>query len=83
MTGMRDRLIHGYFTVDLDDVWNTLQEKFPYCTKVWKNSCRKISVKKLFFLRIWFSPVNRGPAPVLHRTAPPIFLFQRQNFIRC
>lgn len=29
MTGMCDRIIHGYFTVDLDEVWKTLQENIP------------------------------------------------------
>jgi len=27
--GMRDRLIHGYDSVDLDEVWRTLQEDLP------------------------------------------------------
>ena len=26
MSGMRDRLIHGYATVDLDIVWQTVME---------------------------------------------------------
>ena len=25
LTGMRDKLIHGYFTVDLKEVWNTVK----------------------------------------------------------
>ena len=25
LTGMRDKLIHGYFTVDLKEVWNTVR----------------------------------------------------------
>lgn len=29
MAGMRDRLIHGYFGVDLDLVWDVLQTKIP------------------------------------------------------
>jgi uncharacterized protein with HEPN domain len=29
MSGMRDRLIHGYFGVDLDVVWDVLQTKIP------------------------------------------------------
>ncbi|MBI3982881.1 MAG: DUF86 domain-containing protein [Gemmatimonadetes bacterium] len=29
MAGMRDRLIHGYFGVDLDLVWDVLQNKIP------------------------------------------------------
>jgi uncharacterized protein with HEPN domain len=29
MTGMRDRLIHGYFGVNLDVVWKTIKERLP------------------------------------------------------
>lgn len=29
MIGMRNRVIHGYGTVDLDIVWTTVQEKIP------------------------------------------------------
>ncbi len=29
MARMRDRLIHGYFDVNLDIVWQTLQQDLP------------------------------------------------------
>ncbi|MDO8550948.1 MAG: DUF86 domain-containing protein [Ignavibacteria bacterium] len=29
IVGMRNHLVHGYFEVDLDLVWNTLQEDLP------------------------------------------------------
>jgi len=29
MTGMRDRLIHGYFDVNLDVVWETVTQDIP------------------------------------------------------
>ncbi len=29
IAGMRDKLIHGYFTVDLDEVWNTSKRDIP------------------------------------------------------
>jgi uncharacterized protein with HEPN domain len=29
MAGMRDRLIHGYFAVDLEIVWQTVHDDFP------------------------------------------------------
>ncbi|NOT31706.1 MAG: DUF86 domain-containing protein [Planctomycetes bacterium] len=29
MTGLRHRLIHGYFNVNLDIVWDTIQEDLP------------------------------------------------------
>ena len=30
MIGMRNRLIHGYFELNLDIVWQTVQEELPY-----------------------------------------------------
>lgn len=29
MAGMRDKLIHGYFGVQLDVVWKTIKERIP------------------------------------------------------
>ncbi|MFO7858973.1 MAG: DUF86 domain-containing protein [Ectothiorhodospiraceae bacterium] len=29
MRGMRNRITHGYFTIDLDIVWNTMQTALP------------------------------------------------------
>ncbi len=29
IAGMRDQLIHGYDSVDLDEVWNTVQRDLP------------------------------------------------------
>jgi len=29
IAGMRDRLIHGYFSVNLERLWNTVQEDLP------------------------------------------------------
>ena len=29
MKGMRNRMVHGYFELDLDIVWNTLQAAIP------------------------------------------------------
>ncbi len=30
IVGMRNRLIHAYFDVDLDRVWDTVQQDLPY-----------------------------------------------------
>jgi len=30
---MRDKLIHGYFGVDIDAVWNTIQRDIPILKK--------------------------------------------------
>jgi uncharacterized protein with HEPN domain len=30
---MRDKLIHGYFGVDIDAVWNTIQKDMPTLKK--------------------------------------------------
>lgn len=29
IAGMRDRITHGYFEVDLEEVWNTVQKDLP------------------------------------------------------
>jgi uncharacterized protein with HEPN domain len=33
IAGMRDKLIHGYFGVDIDAVWNTIQKDIPTLKK--------------------------------------------------
>ena len=33
MAGMRDRLIHGYFGIDYDIVWDVVQNKIPELQK--------------------------------------------------
>jgi uncharacterized protein with HEPN domain len=34
MAGMRDKLIHGYFGVQLDVVWKTIKERLPAVRKL-------------------------------------------------
>jgi len=29
IAGMRDRVVHGYFDVDLEEVWNTVEKDLP------------------------------------------------------
>ena len=29
MVGLRHRLVHGYFDIDFDRVWNTVREDLP------------------------------------------------------
>lgn len=43
MSGMRDKLIHAYFGIDLDEVWRTVQKDIPEL----KNKLEKCkSIKK-------------------------------------
>lgn len=39
MAGMRDKIIHGYFTVDFEDVWLVVKEEIPKL----KSMIKKIS----------------------------------------
>jgi uncharacterized protein with HEPN domain len=41
ITGMRDRLIHGYFNVDLDQVWNTATRDIPFLEKTIRQHLRE------------------------------------------
>jgi uncharacterized protein with HEPN domain len=36
IAGMRDRLIHGYFSVNLERLWNTVQQDLPPLEKLLK-----------------------------------------------
>jgi uncharacterized protein with HEPN domain len=36
IAGMRDRITHGYFDVDLDQVWNTIEKDLPELIKYLK-----------------------------------------------
>jgi uncharacterized protein with HEPN domain len=42
MIGMRDRLIHGYFDVNLDVVWETVQDDLPALINQLKNILLRI-----------------------------------------
>jgi uncharacterized protein with HEPN domain len=37
MSGMRDKLIHDYFGVDVDVVWKTVKEDIPYLKSLIEN----------------------------------------------
>ena len=41
LAGMRDKLIHGYFTVDLKEVWNTVKNDIS----ILKSGIEKIKTK--------------------------------------
>ena len=41
LTGMRDKLIHGYFTVDLKEVWITVKNDVP----ILKRGIEKLKTK--------------------------------------
>jgi uncharacterized protein with HEPN domain len=41
MTGMRNRLIHGYFEVNLDVVWQTIDTQLPPLVSKLKDVLRK------------------------------------------
>lgn len=37
IAGMRDRLIHGYFSVNLERLWNTVQQDLPHLEEMLNN----------------------------------------------
>lgn len=37
IAGMRDRLIHGYFSVNLERLWNTVQQDLPHLEEMINN----------------------------------------------
>jgi uncharacterized protein with HEPN domain len=43
IAGMRDKLIHAYFGVDLDEVWNTAKKDIPYLKEAVEELLNKIS----------------------------------------
>ena len=42
MAGMRDRLIHGYFGVNLDVIWKTLKERLPIVKQLVEEALAKM-----------------------------------------
>jgi uncharacterized protein with HEPN domain len=40
IAGMRDKLIHAYFGVDLDIVWDVVENKVPHLERTLKNAVR-------------------------------------------
>ena len=46
IAGMRDKLIHGYFIVDLDEVWNTSKRDIPKLREDIKNIISQIEIKE-------------------------------------
>jgi uncharacterized protein with HEPN domain len=47
MAGMRDRLIHGYFGVNLDVVWKTIKERLPIVKPLVEEALAEMKKKKL------------------------------------
>lgn len=43
ITGMRDKLIHGYFGVDLQTVWDTVKKDIPVLEREIKKILKEIS----------------------------------------
>lgn len=43
---MRDKLIHGYFIVDLDEVWNTSMRDIPKLRENIKKIISQIKIKE-------------------------------------
>lgn len=39
---MRNRLIHGYFAIDLDIVWRTAVEEIPVLLPLLENAVRRL-----------------------------------------
>ena len=46
IAGMRDKLIHGYFIVDLDEVWSTSMRDIPKLRKNIKKIISQIKIKE-------------------------------------
>lgn len=46
MTGMRDKLIHDYFGVNLELVWRTVKEDLPPMSKAVKEMIQALKVNK-------------------------------------
>ena len=46
MTGMRDRLVHGYFTVNLDIVWMTVTVEFPELRPMMENVLADVDLQQ-------------------------------------
>jgi uncharacterized protein with HEPN domain len=46
MAGMRDKLIHDYFGVDTDAVWDTVEKDIPPLKRKLKNIIEKKERKK-------------------------------------
>ena len=41
MRGMRNRMVHGYFDINLDVVWDTVQQQFPMLQEQIKSILRE------------------------------------------
>jgi uncharacterized protein with HEPN domain len=47
MAGMRDKLIHGYFGVQLDVVWKTIKERLPEVRPLLAEALAKMKEKEM------------------------------------
>jgi uncharacterized protein with HEPN domain len=45
MAGMRDRLIHGYFGVNLEVIWKTIKERLPIVKPLLKEALDEMKEK--------------------------------------
>ncbi|MCD6386497.1 DUF86 domain-containing protein [Candidatus Sumerlaeota bacterium] len=47
MAGMRDKIIHGYFTVDFEEVWLVVKEEIPKLKPLIKNVLKDLEREKM------------------------------------
>ena len=64
---MRNRISHGYFSIDFEIIWQTIKQDLPTLEEQIQNIYKKIVIQPYQYLRTCdIHPLNAPAFPIVH-----------------